>query len=278
MTRAIFVGADPNTDHRGQSDRPDVSEQPGRLTDVSVHDRLEDIIEEENLTEVEPEADVGADPEGPAPTTVVFDIGEVLIDETRVWTIWSELIGVSPVTLAAVLGAAISQGGDHRDVFPHIAPNIDWEDFVDEHERRYGGFQEGDLYPDVRSCLSELDDLGFRVVIAGNQPVQRSEQLRALALPHDVIVTSDELGAAKPDAAFFTALLARAEISHPGDALYVGDRVDNDVLPAAAFGIRTCWLRRGPWGHLQDLPDGQPVDLVLDGLGELPLLLSEWRT
>ena len=60
--------------------------------------------------------------------------------------------------------------------------------------------------------------------------------------------------------------------------LYVGDRIDNDVLPAAAAGMRTCWLRRGPWGVLQDLPDGaEPPDLDLEGLGELPVLLADWR-
>ncbi len=41
--------------------------------------------------------------------------------------------------------------------------------------------------------------------------------------------------------------------------------------------MRTCWLRRGPWGHLQELPDGAEPELVLDGLGELPLLLAGWR-
>jgi HAD superfamily hydrolase (TIGR01549 family) len=217
------------------------------------------------------------DPDGVAPSVVVFDIGEVLIDESRVWAIWSGLLGVSPLTFAAVLGAAITQGGDHLDVFPHIAPNIDWEDFLDEHERRYGGFHEEDLYTDAVPCLTELRELGFRVIIAGNQPAIRSEQLRALELPQELIITSAELGAGKPDQAFFTGLLRAGELSDPSDVLYVGDRVDNDVLPAAAMGMRTCWLRRGPWGHLQELPDDVEPDLVLDGLGELPLLLSEWR-
>ena len=61
-----------------------------------------------------------------APDVVVLDIGEIVIDETRVWTVWAELLGVSPATLMAVLGAAVSQGGDHTDAFPHVAPNVDW--------------------------------------------------------------------------------------------------------------------------------------------------------
>lgn len=212
-----------------------------------------------------------------APGVVAFDVGEVLIDETRVWATWAELLGVSPLTFAAVLGAAIAQGSDHRAAFPHVAPNLEPELLEEEHERRYGGFTEADLYADARPCLEELQGLGFRVVIAGNQPAHRTAQLQALGLPHDRLATSDDLGVEKPDGAFFSALLELAETDDPGAVLYVGDRVDNDVLPAIAAGMRVCWLRRGPWGQLQDLPDDVEPDLVLEGLGELPTLLADWR-
>jgi HAD superfamily hydrolase (TIGR01549 family) len=231
----------------------------------------------DDLEEFEFDPESVPDPDGPAPRIVVFDIGEVLVDETRVWTVWADLLGVSPFTLAAVLGAAIAQGEDHHLAFPHLAPNVEWQEFEDEHERRFGGIQEEDLYADARPCLQELRDLGFTVVIAGNQPARRNEQLHGLALPHDVLTTSEQLGHEKPDPAFFTAVQRLTDAGDPSELLYVGDRVDNDVLPAAAAGWRTCWLRRGPWGQLQDVPDGIEPDLVLEGLGELPLLLNEWR-
>lgn len=216
--------------------------------------------------------------EAPPPSVVVFDVGEVLIDETRVWAIWAGLLGVSPLTFAAVLGAAIAQGGDHREVFAHVAPNIDWEELEEEHEARYGGFQEQDVYPDARSCLRELREQGLRVAIAGNQPARRTEQLVALELPYDHLATSEDLGVEKPDAGFFDALLTMVQVEGPEEVLYVGDRTDNDIAAAAAAGMRTCWLRRGPWGQLQDLPDGAGApDLVLEGLGELPILLTAWR-
>jgi HAD superfamily hydrolase (TIGR01549 family) len=218
------------------------------------------------------------DPEIPAPDTIVFDVGEVLIDETRVWSIWAELVGVSPVTFASVLGAAVLQGEPIAAVFDHVAPNLDWLELEEEHERRYGGFGEQDLYPDARSCLAELRAAGFRVVIAGNQPARRTAQLEALALAADACSTSEDLGVSKPDPAFFTEVLRLAEVDHPGQVLYVGDRVDNDILPAQALGLRTCWLQRGPWGQLQELPaDAEEPHLVLEGLGELPTLLSDWR-
>jgi HAD superfamily hydrolase (TIGR01549 family) len=214
-----------------------------------------------------------------APEVVVLDVGEVLVDETRVFAVWAELLGVSSGTLLAVLGAAISQGEDHHAVFPHVAPNVEWTSLEAEHETRYGGFRDEDLYPDVRDALRALRAAGLRVVLAGNQPQRRTEQLRALALDVDDVVTSDELGAEKPSPAFFTAVLARLGLTadEADRVLYVGDRVDNDVLPAIAAGLSTCWLRRGPWGQLHDLPDDVAPDLVLEGLGELPQLLRDWR-
>ena len=229
----------------------------------------------------------------PAPTTVVFDVGEVIIDETRVWATWAELVGVSPLSFAAVLGAAIVQGLDWDAALEEVAPNIDWTDFVDEHERRYGGFRPADVYPDVRPCMADLRAQGIEVVIAGNQPARRRAQLEALGLPATAIATSDDLGADKPDRGFWDAVMRLTGADDPGALLYVGDRVDNDIIPAQAYGMRTCWLRRGPWGLLQDLPDGttsvgdtsgaadagEPTvvpDLVMHGLGELSTLLADW--
>jgi hypothetical protein len=111
---------------------------------------------DDHLRELDFDPAAAPDPEGPAPRTVIFDVGEVLVDETRVWSIWADLLGVSSLTFASVLGAAISQGEDHHVVFPHLAPNVEWEEFVDEHERRFGGLQDVDVYADARPCLQEL--------------------------------------------------------------------------------------------------------------------------
>lgn len=207
--------------------------------------------------------------------TVVFDVGEVLVDETRVWSVWADIVGVSPLSFAAVLGAAVAQGEDHNAVFDHVAPNLDWRSFEEEHERRLGGLRLIDLYPDVRQCFEELVAAGHHVAIAGNQPERRGAQLAALGLPATEVLLSEELGVAKPHPAFFAAVLDRLGTA-PEDVVYVGDRVDNDIVPAAAAGLGTCWVRRGPWGQLQDLPDDLQADLVLDGLGELPLLIDHW--
>lgn len=208
---------------------------------------------------------------------VVFDVGEVLIDETRVWHTWADLLDVTPLTFAAVLGAVIAAGEPHTAVFDRLAPGLAWPDLEPAHERAYGGFAETDLYADVRGALGALRDAGITVVIAGNQPARRRGQLERLDLPADAIATSDDLGVTKPDPAFFAEVCRLAGDRHPYDVLHVGDRIDNDVVPATRAGLRTAWLRRGPWGHLQT-PGRTAPDLVLTTLLELPGLLVAGAT
>ena len=212
----------------------------------------------------------------PAATTaaVVFDVGEVLIDETRVWQVWAELLGVTPLTFAAVLGAAIARGEDHHAVFTTLAPGVDWRTLEARHEHRYGGFRARDLYPDARAALARLRAQGLRVAIAGNQPRRRRAQLLALDLPADHIATSDDLGVEKPAAAFFARVCDLVGAGDPARVCYVGDRIDNDVVPARRAGLRSCWLRRGPWGHLQAPDPLVPPDLTVGSLDELGDLLA----
>ena len=86
-----------------------------------------------------------------------------------------------------------------------------------------------------------------------------------------MIATSDDWGVSKPDPGFFRRML---EVT-PGRAseiLYVGDRLDNDIRPAAGLGLQTALIRRGPWATIQqDDPDAERVPTMrIDSLAELP--------
>ena len=82
--------------------------------------------------------------------------------------------------------------------------------------------------------------LGLRVGIVGNQTEALERWAREAALPADVVASSASLGVRKPDPRFFERVFELAGCE-PGEVAYVGDRVDNDVLPAG--GRRP---RRGP--------------------------------
>ncbi|MFD3815072.1 HAD family hydrolase [Streptomyces rubiginosohelvolus] len=184
---------------------------------------------------------------------VVFDVGECLVDETREYGTWADWLGVPRHTFAAMFGAVIAQGRDYRDVFQEFRPGFDLYEQRDA--RAAAGqpehFDETDLYPDVRDSLKALRADGLWLGIAGNQTVRAGGILRELfANDVDLIGTSDDWGASKPDPEFFHRVAA-AVPAEPSEILYVGDRVDNDLRPGAAAGMHTALIHRGPWATIQ---------------------------
>ncbi|MEU4171037.1 HAD family hydrolase [Streptomyces sp. NPDC026665] len=184
---------------------------------------------------------------------VVFDVGECLVDETREYGTWADWLGVPRHTFAAMFGAVIAQGRDYRDVFQEFQPGFD---LYAERERRADAgqpehFGEEDLYPDVRPMLTQLRADGLWLGIAGNQTVRAGGILRSLFSDDvDLIGTSDDWGASKPDLEFFHRVAAVVPFE-ADEILYVGDRVDNDLRPGAEAGMHTALVRRGPWATIQ---------------------------
>jgi HAD superfamily hydrolase (TIGR01549 family) len=209
------------------------------------------------------------------PRWVALDVGETLIDETRVWSAWADTLRIPRLTLMAALGAEITVGGDHRTAFELVgAPR--WRELDEEVERAYGGFQAADLYSDALHAVRSLCAAGYRVAILANQPARRTPELRALGFEPDVMAMSDEMKVHKPDHSFFRRSMELMGVDDPSRIAYVGDRVDNDVLPAAAAGMHPVWIRRGPWGIIQELPvDLEPRVLVIRSLDELLTRIDE---
>jgi len=204
--------------------------------------------------------------------TVVFDVGETLVDETRMWSLWADWLEVRPHVLFAALGSLIERGEHHRNVFEMLRPGADpaRSGVVDDLEA-------GDLYPDAAPCLRELDRRGLRVGIAANQSESTARIFENL--PVAFVASSARWQVHKPSPLFFCKLVEEAQA--PADTIaYVGDRLDNDVLPALEAGMMAIFLRRGPWGYLHALrPEAARAHLRIEGLAELPdaLLNASWR-
>ncbi|NUW42893.1 HAD family hydrolase [Nonomuraea rhodomycinica] len=210
---------------------------------------------------------------------VVFDVGETLVDETRIWSRWADRLGVSRFVMMGALGGMAALDRSHREAFELVRPGIDidaelaaWE--RDEPDSLRNHFDADDLYPDVRDALAALRAAGLQVIIAGNQPARAYDALVAMELPADSVHTSEGWGVSKPDPGFFAKVAAVAG-REPGEILYVGDRLDNDVLPAGRAGMRTALLRRGPWGYLHaERARAREADVVVDDLHALLPALS----
>lgn len=206
---------------------------------------------------------------------VVLDVGETLIDETRVWSAWADRLAIPRLTFMAILGAAIARGEDHHAPTRLLRPDVDIRATMADAATQDGGWiQASDLYPDAVAGLRGLVAAGYRVGVVGNQPARSEAMLRDLGVQIELIASSESLGAAKPDPGFFLAIADRLRLE-PSSIAYVGDRVDNDVRPAASVGMRTVFIRRGPWAWIQAGPECPPdADVEIDSLLALPEVLA----
>ncbi len=88
--------------------------------------------------------------------------------------------------------------------------------------------------------------LRLRVAVVTNNTVaEQTEKLASFGFaPHvDALVTSEEVGAAKPDPRIFRAALERLSCE-PYEAVMIGDAWHADVIGATSAGIRALWLNR----------------------------------
>src|SRR6266508_443504 len=178
--------------------------------------------------------------------SVVFDIGETLLDDTREFGAWADWIGVPRHTFSALLGVVVAQGRNNAETFQYFRPGFDLET---ERARR--------------------EEAGV-----GEQTARAAQLLRRLNLPVDGIATSGEWRVAKPAPQFFERVVAFAP-GEPAEIAYVGDHRDDDVVAAHRAGIAPVLIRRGPWGHLwgDDPVTTATARWVIDSLAELPDLL-----
>ena len=202
---------------------------------------------------------------------VVFDAGETLVNESRLWRLWAEWLRVPDHALFAMLGAVIERGESHRRVFELLRPGFHLE--LAREERRMVGepdeFEASDLYPDVAECWRALRECGVRIGVAGNQPAGVERALEDAGLRVDIAGSAARWGAEKPAPAFFQKIIEEVRLA-PRAIAYVGDRLDHDVLPARAAGMVAVHIRRGPWGFLHaQQPDAAKAHLRIENLGEL---------
>jgi FMN phosphatase YigB (HAD superfamily) len=210
---------------------------------------------------------------------VVFDVGETLVDETRIWEAWADHLGIPRLTFLAAFGAFIAKGSDHREPFALFCPELDVE--VEYERLRAVGhglpFTAADLYPDALDCLQRLASDGYRLGIAANQPATAAEVVESFGITLDLVGMSSAWDLHKPDPRFFDRI-ARELALPPERIAYVGDRLDNDVRPSRAIGMTAVFVRRGPWAWIQAGRSRPPeADLVVDSLAELPAALHAVR-
>jgi putative hydrolase of the HAD superfamily len=128
--------------------------------------------------------------------------------------------------------------------------------------------------PDARPMLHALRDRGLRTGLLSNTHWPREQHESWLARDGlldllDARVYTSDLDVVKPHAHAFMALLEAVGVE-AADALFVGDRLWDDVHGAAAVGMRTVWIRNAEVPPYDVTPDA-----TVDTLAELVDIVDE---
>jgi FMN phosphatase YigB (HAD superfamily) len=187
---------------------------------------------------------------------IFFDVGNVLLDEDpltyrNVRLHLDAIRQVRPeITLLDLLAAleARAAAGDRWPLASVAAAYLDdaTAGAVWETAERTIRSEFATLSPPVAGAFPAIERLGrhYHLGLIANQGAECRAHLAALGWLErfDVVAFSEELGHYKPDPALFRAAMKQAGVD-PDESLMVGDRLDNDIAPAAALGMATTWLR-----------------------------------
>ena len=203
-----------------------------------------------------------------------FDVGYTLVNEDAVWndrcrvqaqTDEAKKIGLSAADIYHEIEiTSISRKPQFRTLiekynFKEVAP------YRTEMEKLY------EEAPAVIKTLSQKYELG----IIANQLDGLADRLDGFGLLQyfNYIISSWDLQVMKPDIRIFEYALSKANCI-PQDACMIGDRLDNDILPAKSLGMKTVWIKQG-FGALQKpLSKSEEPDYTINNLTELLKIFS----
>ena len=199
---------------------------------------------------------------------IFFDIGSTLVDESVAYqnrierTIAGTNVTYDDFYNKMVEISKYNQSGYNKALEAYDLKTVPWnsdDEFV---------------YPETENCLSELSK-HYKIGIIANQNLGSEERLEKLGLlKHiDLVIASAEEGVAKPDLRIFQIALARAECK-PEEAVMVGDRIDNDIIPANKIGMTTVWIKHGFGGYAELKEIEEHPDYTINNLNDLLNLLE----
>lgn len=190
-----------------------------------------------------------------------FDLGSTLVDESRC----SEIIKNNDVNAEEFYAKVLNFAKVNS--FPIKAAAV------------YYGFEipkwpkeSEQIYPDTQKILKILSQK-YKLGIIANQSAGTQERIDNwnIGKYFDVVASSAELGFEKPDLRIFRIALGQANCN-PENAVMIGDRIDNDVVPAKRLRMKTVWVRQG-FAKFQTVHnDSEKPDFVIDGIAEITKL------
>lgn len=137
---------------------------------------------------------------------------------------------------------------------------------------------ESRLYPGVDGLLEKLAD-DYALGLAGNAPASVTKLLKELGVLRWLTHTdvSGRIGIKKPDHRFFETVLSNAD-TKASEAIMIGDRLDNDIIPARQIGMKTIWIRRGRYRIMEPRTPDEIPDATVADVREVPNAITSVTT
>ena len=129
------------------------------------------------------------------------------------------------------------------------------------------------LYPDAKIVLETLHNR-YKIGIIANQLPGLEERLEKFAIRQwiDLIISSADCGFSKPSSKIFQLALQQAPCS-ASSATMIGDRLDNDIAPAKALGMKTIWIKQGFSAYSPIQSPSEEPDFTVNSLSDLLKIL-----
>jgi putative hydrolase of the HAD superfamily len=171
-----------------------------------------------------------------------------------------------------------AQGGSlRRAIAAEFLGGAEAAEVLHNATRYYWSHPVGSMYPDVIPFFAALAG-HVKIAVLANQEVTVVQELErdGLAPYIDVWGVSALVGYEKPSPELFRLCLRETGVA-PAQAAHIGNRLDTDVRPAAALGLRTVWVLRGEAPDHPTDAQRSEADIVvrsLDGLADRILSLG----
>ena len=129
------------------------------------------------------------------------------------------------------------------------------------------------LYPDAKIVLETLHNR-YKIGIITNQLPGLEERLEKFAIRQwiDLIISSADCGFSKPSSKIFQLALKQTSCS-ASSATMIGDRLDNDIAPAKALGMKTIWIKQGFSAYSPIQSPSEEPDFTVNSLSDLLKIL-----
>ena len=197
-----------------------------------------------------------------------FDIGSTLVDESECYQKRCEdIVRESSVSIEEFQKKMEEFAREKKSAFIATAKYYDlpvpgWHSELEV------------LYPDAEDVLSVLSKR-YNIGIIANQALGSKERLQKFGILQyiQLVTASAEEGVSKPDLEIFRIALQRAGCK-PAHAFMIGDRLDNDIIPAKEVGMRTIWVRQGFAKYQFADNENEIPDVQVDSLKELKEILG----